>query len=80
MDGLTLFGFVAVISMLAFYALEDWSHWFILCFVVSCLLSALYGYLQGAPPFAFVEAIWSLVALYRWQRTVGGQRGVAAAR
>jgi hypothetical protein len=30
-------------------------------------LGSLYGFLQGAWPFGLVEAVWSLVALRRWQ-------------
>lgn len=66
LDPLTLFGLVAVSAMLATYALEDRSHWFVLGFAVSCALGSTYGFLQGAWPFGLVEAIWSLVALRRW--------------
>jgi hypothetical protein len=66
MDGLTLFGLVAVTAMLAFYGLEKRSHWFILAFAGSCLLASGYGFLQGAWPFGLVEAIWSGVAMRRW--------------
>jgi hypothetical protein len=66
MDGLTLFGLVAVSLMLAFYALEKRSHWFILAFSGSCVLASCYGFMQGAWPFGLVEAIWSGVALRRW--------------
>jgi hypothetical protein len=66
MDGLTLFGLVAVTAMLVFYALEKRSHWFILAFAGSCLLASGYGFLQGAWPFGLVEAIWSGVAMRRW--------------
>lgn len=38
MDGLTLFGLFAVTSMLATYALEKRSRWFVLAFALSCLL------------------------------------------
>jgi hypothetical protein len=69
MDRLTAFGFIAVSLMLIFYALEHYSHWFILCFASACALSAVYGYLQRAMPFAFVEGIWTLVALWRWWHT-----------
>ncbi len=68
MDALTTFGLVAVSLMLAFYALEDRSAWFILAFSGSCLLAAVYGFLQGAWPFGAVETVWSGVALRRWQR------------
>ena len=67
MDGLTLFGLVAVSAMLAFYALEDRSPWFVLAFAGACAMGSAYGFLQGAWPFGAVEAVWSLVALRRWR-------------
>jgi hypothetical protein len=66
MDGLTIFGLVAVTLMLVFYALERRSHWFILAFTGSCVLASIYGFLQGAWPFGLVEAVWSGIALHRW--------------
>lgn len=72
MDGLTLFGLLAVTAMLVFYAAEDLSHWFIVAFAVACGLASIYGFLQGAWPFGVVEAIWSLVALHRWRRKKSG--------
>lgn len=66
-DALTLFGLFAVCAMLATYALEPRSSWFILGFAVACCLGSIYGFLQGAWPFGLVEAIWSLVALQRWR-------------
>ena len=66
MDGLTLFGLVAVTLMLVCYALEKRSHWFILAFAGSCVLASIYGFLQGAWPFGLVEGVWSGVALRRW--------------
>jgi hypothetical protein len=64
---LTPFGLFAVASMLACYALEDRSTWFILGFAGSCALGSIYGFLQGAWPFGLVEAIWALVSLRRWR-------------
>jgi hypothetical protein len=72
MDPLTLFGLFAVSAMLATYALEARSHWFVLGFAVSCALGSTYGFLQGAWPFGLVEAIWSVVALNRWFARRGG--------
>lgn len=66
MSGLTLFGLFAVSAMLACYALEERSHWYVLGFAASCALGSAYGFLQGAWPFGLVEAIWGLVALRRW--------------
>ena len=66
MDALQLFGLFAVTAMLAAYALEDRSHWFILAFAGACALGSAYGFLQGAWPFGLVEAVWAAVALRRW--------------
>ena len=68
MDALTLFGFVSVTAMMLFYAFEDESVWFVLGFAVSCALVSIYGFLQGAYPIAAVEAVWTLIALKRWQK------------
>jgi len=67
MDGLSLFGLLAVTLMLVFYAMEDRSPAFILAFAGACVLASLYGFLQGAWPFGVVEAIWAGVALSRWR-------------
>jgi hypothetical protein len=66
MDGLTIFGLFSVTGMLICYAFDDYSHWFVLGFAVSCALGSIYGFLQGAWPFGVVEAIWSAVAVRRW--------------
>jgi len=67
MDALTLFGLLAVSLMLITYALEARSHWYVLGFAGACVLASAYGFLQGAWPFGLVEAIWAVVALYRWR-------------
>ena len=69
MSPLTAFGLFAVSMTLVFYALEKRSPWFIFGFAVSCGLGTVYGFLQGAWPFGFVEAIWSIVAARRWWLT-----------
>jgi hypothetical protein len=66
MDGLTLFGLVAVSLMLVFYALEHRNRGFILAFAVACVMGSVYGFLQGAWPFGVVEAVWALVAVRKW--------------
>ena len=68
MDALTIYGLVAVGSMLVFYALESRGAAFVLLFAVGCLASSLYGFLQGAWPFGLVELVWSGVAVQRWRR------------
>jgi hypothetical protein len=69
MNALTIFGLIAVILMLVFYALEKRSRWYILGFAVACVLGSTYGFLQGAWPFGVIEAVWSLVAIRRWWLT-----------
>lgn len=66
MDGLSLFGLAAVSAMLVCYGLEDRSPWCVLAFAASCALASVYGFLQGAWPFGWVEAIWSAVAVRRF--------------
>lgn len=68
MDPLTLFGLLVVTAMLVFYALEDWSPWFVLAFAAACGLASVYGFLQGAWPFGVVGG------------DLGGRRHVALAR
>lgn len=65
---LTLFGVVAVGSMLVCYLFEARSRWFVLAFAGGCLAASLYGFLQGAWPFGIVELVWSGVAVQRWRR------------
>ena len=67
-DTLTLFGVLSVAAMLAFYALEERSPYFLVAFAVACWAAALYGWLAGTWPFALVEAIWGAVALRRFLR------------
>jgi hypothetical protein len=66
-DALSLFGLVAATAMLAFYALEDRSPWYVLAFAAACGLGSVYGFLQGAWPFGLVEAVWAGVAVRRWR-------------
>lgn len=66
MNSLTAFGLIAVALMLAFYAMERRSCWYILAFAGACALGSAYGFLLGAWPFGVVEAVWSVVAVRRW--------------
>jgi hypothetical protein len=67
-DWLSAFGLFAVTAMLVCYAFEDRSPAFILAFAAACALGSVYGFMQGAWPFGVVEAIWALIALYRWRK------------
>lgn len=77
MQGLDLFGFLALLAGLVFYGFEEKGSWAIIGFAVACTLGSVYGFLQGAWPFGIVEAIWALVALRRWMkvRTDDTKRG-----
>lgn len=66
MDALTAFGLAALTVMLFCYMLEDRSPWWTLGFAVCCILSSIYGFLQGAWPFGAVEILWAIVAGKRW--------------
>jgi len=69
-DALTLFGLFAVSAMLLFYAFEDRSPWFVFAFAIACALASIYGFLQGAWPFGVIEAIWAVIALWRFRKRV----------
>ena len=68
MDAVTLYGLIAVGSMLLFYALESRGAVFVLLFAGACVASAIYGALSGAWPFTIVEGVWALVAVMRWRK------------
>jgi hypothetical protein len=65
---LTAYGVVALTFMMAMYALEGRHYRYVLAFALGCILASSYGFLSGAWPFGVVEAIWSLVAVRRFQR------------
>ena len=66
---ITVYGVVAVTFMMSMYALERRGRVYILGFALGCLLSSGYGFASGAWPFGVVEAVWSIIAVRRWQRT-----------
>ena len=67
---LTAYGVVALVFMMAMYALESRGRRFVALFALGCALSSVYGFASGAWPFGVVEAIWSLVALRRFMGSV----------
>lgn len=66
MDPLSLFGLFAISFMLLCYLMEARSPWWTLAFAFGCVLSSIYGFLQGAWPFGAVELLWTAIALRRW--------------
>lgn len=74
MDTLSLFGLFAILFMLLCYLMEERSPWWTLGFAIGCLLSSIYGFLQGAWPFGAVELLWTVIALRRWWIALHKQR------
>lgn len=72
MDGLTVFGAVAVAAMLVFYALEREARVFVIAFTGACVASSAYGFLAGTWPFGVIGAVWAGVAARRWATTKAG--------
>jgi hypothetical protein len=65
---LTIYGVTVLTLMMVMYALERRDSRFILAFAVGCALSSSYGFASGAWPFGVVEAVWCLIALFRFYR------------
>ena len=65
---LTLYGVIALTFMMSMYALERRGRGFVAAFALGCALSSVYGFASGAWPFGAVEAVWTLIALRRFQR------------
>ena len=71
-------GIIAVIIMVASYALERRGSVFVAIFAAGCALAAFYAFLIGSYPFLAAEGIWALVAMRRWwmarrvEQSVGG--------
>ena len=63
---LTLFGSIAVATMLVSYWLEPRSKWFILAFAGGCAATAAYTGLEEVYPITGIEALWGLVAVQRF--------------
>ena len=65
-----LLGIVAVIIMVASYALEKRAPVYIAVFAFGCALAATYAYLLGSIPFLIAEGIWALIAFRRWRTAI----------
>ncbi len=64
--GIELFGIIAIATMVVSYALENRGRIFIAIFAVGCAMAATYAWLIGSYPFLIAEALWSVIALWRW--------------
>lgn len=74
---LTVYGVVVLTFMMVMYAFERRDRRFIVAFALGCALSSSYGFLAGAWPFGAVEAIWCVLALYRFYRKPTSSRDSA---
>jgi len=66
MTALGLFGFGSVLFMLFCYTMETRAPGWTLDFAFGCMLSSIYGFLQGAWPFGAAELLWAAIAMRRW--------------
>ena len=64
------FGIIAVSMMVASYAVEHISPYFILIFALACAFAAFYAFLIGSIPFLIAEGIWSVIAFHRYWKTI----------
>ena len=55
--------------MMAMYALEHRHRRYVLAFAAGCALSSSYGFVSGAWPFGVAEAVWTVIAIRRYQRS-----------
>ena len=62
-------GIVAIIIMVASYALEKRAPVFIAIFALGCAMAAFYALLIGSYPFLIAESIWAVIAFRRWMDT-----------
>ena len=66
MDGLTVFGFIAIMTCVICDRGETKNKWFTLVFAVACVASAIYAFLQGAYPFVLAETIWAVSKFHQF--------------
>ncbi len=65
-DALTVFGLVSVGFTALCYVLEARAPIWTLGFAGGCVLSSVYGFMQGAWPFGVIEIVWTVAALHKW--------------
>jgi hypothetical protein len=65
---LTPFGVIALTFMMSMSALERRHRGFVAAFALGCALSSAYGFASGVWPRGVVEAVWTIIAVRRYQR------------
>lgn len=67
-NGLTIFGLLSAVAMVACYALEEKGRGYSFGLALGCLATAVYGILQGSSwLFVGLEIVWAGFALWRWR-------------
>ena len=67
MPGIEILGIVAIVIMVASYALEKRHPIYVAIFAVGCAMAAVYAYLISSYPFLAAESVWSVIAFTRWR-------------
>jgi hypothetical protein len=75
---LEVFGTAAAALLVATYALEARSAWYVLGFAAACIGVAAYALATDAWLFAVLEGLWALIALRRWRIRVAAAPGGSA--
>ena len=70
MDGLTIFGLVAMIAVLILYAVEDRSPHFVLALAVAVGLLTTYMFVRWPWPLGVAGVVAELITLRKWWRRV----------
>ncbi len=70
MPGIEALGVLAVVIMVASYALEKRDPIFVAVFSFGCALAAFYAFLIQSYPFLIAEGTWAVIAFRRWRRRI----------
>jgi hypothetical protein len=63
LDGVMLLGFLSAFFTMAFYINRHQSRSMMVALALSLAATAMYGFLQGAWPLGFIQAVWSVMTL-----------------
>ena len=66
LNAVEVFGIIAITTMVVAYALEKQGKFFIILFAFGCAMATSYAYLINSYPFMIAEAIWAVIAFWRW--------------
>jgi uncharacterized membrane protein len=60
-----IYGTIIVVALVLNY-FKNRSKWYMLAFALSCLVGAIFGYLQRDWFFTALNSFWFLIGLYRF--------------